>query len=95
MQKLAGLGTQEEVVNFEVKIKVLDSDNNLRPGMSCNTDIQTETVNNVLSVPIQSVTTRSDVNLGINKSLQMVKIVKLLRLKLKRKKTINLKKLFL
>ena len=62
--KTSGLGTQEEVVNFEVKIKVLDSDNNLRPGMSCNTDIQTETVNNVLSVPIQSVTTRSDVNFG-------------------------------
>ena len=58
--KTTGLGTQEEVVNFEVKIKVLDSNNNLRPGMSCNVDIQTETVNNVLSVPIQSVTTRSD-----------------------------------
>lgn len=56
-----GLGTQEEVVNFGVKIKILDPDNNLRPGMSCNADIQTETVNNVLSVPIQSVTTRSDV----------------------------------
>lgn len=57
-----GLGTQEEVVNFGVKIKILDPDNNLRPGMSCNADIQTETVNNVLSVPIQSVTTRSDIS---------------------------------
>lgn len=56
----SGLGTQEEVVNFQVKIKIIDPDNNLRPGMSCNTDIQTETINNVLSVPIQSVTTRSD-----------------------------------
>jgi HlyD family secretion protein len=55
-----GLGTQEEVVNFQVKIKIIDPDINLRPGMSCNTDIQTETINNVLSVPIQSVTTRSD-----------------------------------
>jgi HlyD family secretion protein len=54
----SGLGSQNEVVNFEVKIKIIDPDDNLRPGMSCNTDIQTETVNDVLSVPIQSVTTR-------------------------------------
>lgn len=59
-----GLGTQEEVVNFEVKIKLIDPDDNLRPGMSCNADIQTETVNNILSVPIQSVTTRTDVPEG-------------------------------
>ena len=55
-----GLGTQEQVVNFEVRIKVLDPDDALRPGMSCNADIETETVNNVLSVPIQSVTARSE-----------------------------------
>lgn len=59
--KTTGFGTQEEVVNFEVKIKILDPDNNLRPGMSCNADIQTETVDNILSVPIQSITTRSDI----------------------------------
>lgn len=55
-----GLGTQQEVVNFEVKIKLIDPDNTLRPGMSCTSDIETETIENVLSVPIQSVTTRSD-----------------------------------
>jgi len=55
-----GLGTQQEVVNFEVKIKLIDPKNSLRPGMSCNADIETETVANILSVPIQSVTTRSD-----------------------------------
>jgi HlyD family secretion protein len=59
--KAAGLGTQEQVVNFSVKIKMLDLDPNLRPGMSCNADIETETVSNVLSVPIQSVTARTDV----------------------------------
>lgn len=53
-----GLGTQNEVVNFEVKIKLLQPENALRPGMSCTSDIQTETIQNVLSVPIQSVTTR-------------------------------------
>lgn len=53
-----GLGTQNEVVNFEVKIKLIQPENALRPGMSCTADIQTETIQNVLSVPIQSVTTR-------------------------------------
>ena len=56
----AGLGTQQEVVNFEVKIKLLEPDDALRPGMSCNADIETETVSEVLSVPIQSVTARTD-----------------------------------
>jgi HlyD family secretion protein len=57
----AGFGTQEQVVNFSVKIKLIDLDPNLRPGMSCNADIETETVENVISVPIQSVTARTDV----------------------------------
>jgi HlyD family secretion protein len=34
--------------------------NPLRPGMSASVDIQTETRKSVLSVPIQSVTTRTD-----------------------------------
>jgi HlyD family secretion protein len=55
-----GLGTQEEVVNFEVRIKLIDLDSALRPGMSCTADIETETVKNVVSIPIQSVTARSD-----------------------------------
>ncbi len=56
----SGLGTQQEVVNFEVKIKLVDPKNELRPGMSCTADIETETVGNILTVPIQSVTTRTD-----------------------------------
>ena len=59
--KASGFGTQEQVVNFSVKIKLLDLDSNLRPGMSCNADIETETVKDVISVPIQSVTARTDV----------------------------------
>ena len=59
--KATGFGTQEQVVNFSVKIKLLDLDGNLRPGMSCNADIETETVQDVISVPIQSVTARTDV----------------------------------
>jgi HlyD family secretion protein len=53
-----GLGTQEEVTNFTVKMRVLDKDISLRPGMSMTADIETETHANILSVPIQSVTTR-------------------------------------
>ena len=56
----SGFGTQEQVVNFEVKIKLIDIDPKLRPGMSCNSDIETETVFDVISVPIQSVTVRTD-----------------------------------
>ena len=54
-----GAGTQDEVTNFQVKIRVLDKDIPLRPGMSMSADVQTETRNNVLAVPIQSVTTRT------------------------------------
>ncbi len=60
----SGLGTQEQVVNFDVKIKLFDPDNQLRPGMSCNADIQTETRHNVITVPIQSVTARSQTNMA-------------------------------
>ncbi len=54
----AGLGTQEQVVNFEVKLSFLDFNPDFRPGMSCNASIETETKDNVISVPIQSVTSR-------------------------------------
>lgn len=56
----SGFGTQDQVVNFNVKLKLIDIDKGLRPGMSCNADIETETIKNVVSVPIQSVTVRSD-----------------------------------
>ena len=55
-----GLGTQDEVVNFEVKILILNPENKLRPGMSCDADIETEKKQNVFTVPIQSVTARVD-----------------------------------
>lgn len=60
----------DQVTNFSVKILLLESsykdlitaDGNqypFRPGMSATVDIQTETRKNVISVPIQAVTTRS------------------------------------
>ncbi len=54
-----GLGTQEEVTNFQVKMRVVDKDISLRPGMSMMADIETETKMNVLTIPVQSVTTRA------------------------------------
>ncbi len=57
--KSKGLGTQEEVTNFEVKIRVLNKDIALRPGMSMTADIETETKKGAIAVPIQSVTTRA------------------------------------
>ncbi len=54
-----GLGTQEEVTNFEVKIRIVDKNIVLKPGMSMTADVETETKQNVLAVPIQSVTTRA------------------------------------
>jgi HlyD family secretion protein len=53
------LGTQEEVTNFLVKIRVTDRSVTLRPGMSATADIETSTVENAVAVPIQSVTVRS------------------------------------
>jgi HlyD family secretion protein len=52
-------GTQEQVTNFEVKIRVADRSVQLRPGMSTTADIETDTVKNVIAVPIQSVTVRT------------------------------------
>jgi len=56
--KVTGQGTQDEITNFQVKIRILDKDVPLRPGMSANADVETKTVENVVAVPIQSVTTR-------------------------------------
>lgn len=57
--KVTGMNTQDEVTNFLVKIRILDKDVALRPGMSANADVETKTVENVVAVPIQSVTVRA------------------------------------
>ncbi len=67
----SGMGT-DQITNFAVKISLLPSSykellkgkpesfSPFRPGMSANVDILTETVKNVVVVPIESVTTRTD-----------------------------------
>src|ERR1041385_6111741 len=63
--KTTGTGTQEEVTNFEVKIRIDDHDVMLKPGMSCTAEIQTNMVKDVVAVPMQSVTIRTgDSNLS-------------------------------
>lgn len=58
--KAKGTGTQEEVVNFIVKIRIDKEGYDLRPGMSCTADIEVEHKENVIAVPIQAVTTRDE-----------------------------------
>lgn len=55
-----GSNTQDAVINFIVKIRILNNEVDLRPGMSCTVDIEVEKRNDVVSVPIQSVTTREE-----------------------------------
>src|SRR5947208_5214194 len=63
--KTTGTGTQEEVTNFEVKIRIEDHDVTLKPGLSCTADIETNMVKDVVAVPMQAVTIRTgDANLS-------------------------------
>jgi HlyD family secretion protein len=62
----------DQITNFNVKIRILHESYHemvdtasvirspFRPGMSATVDIQTETVYDVIAVPIQAVTTRAD-----------------------------------
>lgn len=52
-----GGGQSQEATRFEVKIRIKDKET-FRPGMSVTAEIETRSRTNVLSVPIQSVTTR-------------------------------------
>src|SRR5882672_4624864 len=52
-----GGGQQQEATRFEVKIRIKDKET-FRPGMSVTAEIETRSRTNVLTVPIQCVTTR-------------------------------------
>ena len=56
--KKSGLGTNEQMTNFEVRLRFINKDERLRPGMTSTATIGTDKKENVLTVPIQSVTTR-------------------------------------
>jgi HlyD family secretion protein len=57
--KTTGAGTQEEVTNFEVKIRIQDHEVVLKPALSCTAEIQTNQVKDVVAVPMQAVTIRT------------------------------------
>lgn len=66
------LGSSEQVTSFDVRIRILSSGYSdllegkdssyspFRPGMSAQVEIKTKRINDVISVPIQSVTLRPD-----------------------------------
>lgn len=56
----SALGTQEQVTNFEVKIRMVNVPDNIRPGMSATADIITDVKDDVLAIPIQSLTVRQE-----------------------------------
>lgn len=71
---LAQAAGVDQVTNFEVKIQILSESyghllredqphlSPFRPGMSASADIRTKTALDVVSIPIQSVTTRTDLD---------------------------------
>jgi HlyD family secretion protein len=54
----SGAGTQQEATKFEVKIRIQEREA-FRPGMSVTAEIETRYRTYVLTVPIQSITTRA------------------------------------
>lgn len=54
----ANVGSLDQVTNFQVNIRLLEPPSEIRPGMSAAVDIRTDVHNDVLFVPIQSVTMR-------------------------------------
>ena len=54
------MGSQEQVTNFEVKITMIKVPTGIRPGMSATANIITDKKENVLAIPIQSLTVRPE-----------------------------------
>ena len=56
----SNFGNQNQVTNFKVKIRMLSGHPLFRPGMSATANIITDIRRNVLSIPIQCLTVRSE-----------------------------------
>tara|TARA_B100000029_G_scaffold11240_1_gene12030 strand:- start:198 stop:1496 length:1299 start_codon:yes stop_codon:yes gene_type:complete len=54
------MGSQQQVTNFKVKVKMINPPNKIRPGMSSTVNIISETVKDTVSIPIQSLTSRPE-----------------------------------
>ncbi len=57
--KVNATGTADQKTEFEVKVRLKNPGEQLRPGMTATADIITETRDNVLAIPIQCVTLRT------------------------------------
>lgn len=57
--KVNAVGTAEQKTEFEVKVRIKDPGEELRPGMTASADIITQTRGDALVVPIQCVTLRT------------------------------------
>jgi len=55
-----GIGTQEQVTNFKVKVRMIDIPEGIRPGMSATANIITDIRDSVIAIPIQSLTVRPE-----------------------------------
>jgi HlyD family secretion protein len=87
-----GLGTQEQVTNFEVTITLDEPDKQFRPGMSATVDILTHRLENVVKAPMQAVTVRekADSLQSNNESEKMVEVVFVVEEKKAKMKTVIL-----
>ncbi len=54
------MGSQQQVTNFKVKVKMINPPNKIRPGMSSTVNIISETIKDTISIPIQSLTSRPE-----------------------------------
>ena len=64
------MGSQQQVTNFKVKVKMLSVPGKIRPGMSSTVNIITKTIKNITSIPIQSLTSRPDNYMKIEKNIK-------------------------
>ena len=54
------MGSQQQVTNFKVKVKILEPPKRIRPGLSSTVNIISETIENTISIPIQALTSRPE-----------------------------------
>ncbi|MDH4222101.1 MAG: efflux RND transporter periplasmic adaptor subunit [candidate division Zixibacteria bacterium] len=58
--KVSGYGTQDQVVNFLVKILIKNEIKGIKPGMSASVDITTASHQNILNIPIAAIVMREE-----------------------------------
>lgn len=64
--KVTAEGSADQKTEFQVKVTVLEENSALRPGMTASADIVTETREDTIAVPVQSVTVRTLEQLASN-----------------------------